>query len=768
MKCLRQFAVLVLLVWVMVKPGNGCSFPAEEEIFTQRFGPDAPYERYAGGHLGLIQVSYRVRHLVVAYNYLNGRPLTKAEQNAAIGVDAFFDPQGGQSSDDNSQGDRSLPRQPYESFHNCLQDAYQHATEVLEQRKREHGENDPEVAEWSRGQAAVFSNCSGPGEMPQPLPTASLWLKQDRAYQIAAAQFYSLDYDEALASFKAIASDHASPWSPIARYLVARTLIRRALVLYTFPTNDLDKLGATNQTVRDGLGAAKAQLEGILRDPAMKPLHAASAQLLDYVEARYEPGQQQNVLAQRLSAPSAETEYRQSVIDLSRIRTGSVKTFWVQEKSAGQKKAAERAPMLEWIDDLTKPGNKDKALASWQSTNKPVWLVAAMHLAQPGDPAVPQLIAAAKSIPPDSPAYVMVTYDRLRLADGTVGVYDELTSLMSRLQKGETRSTINAFADLEMMDAPTLVRFLSSAALLPASDGDADGGEGVPLVQPATPGYRRPTVEICGVDVTSPTARHFDLQTTLVLSQRMPLRLLQEAALSNMLPKNLQFEVAHVAWTRAVLLDDWKTARALSPLLSNCQPAFKSSLESYDAATTSDERHVLGLLALMRFTSTNPMVRPGLQRDFAAYDEFRDNWWCGNLKKDANGNPGVDEHYKFVAASTGQPGIKPELFRIPLSSERDQPLPPFLTAQDRADAALEITALQQIPGAPDYFATQALAWYKAHPEDKRNADLLGFAKRVVRNGCRTVETTELDHQLFTVLQQRYPKSEWAKKYPSWE
>lgn len=73
----------------MVRPGNGCSFPAEEEIFTQRFGPDAPYERYAGGHLGLIQASYRVRHLVVAYNYLNGRPLTKAEQNAAIGVDAF-------------------------------------------------------------------------------------------------------------------------------------------------------------------------------------------------------------------------------------------------------------------------------------------------------------------------------------------------------------------------------------------------------------------------------------------------------------------------------------------------------------------------------------------------------------------------------------------------------------------------------------------------------------------------------------------------------
>jgi hypothetical protein len=766
-KRLRQFSILVLLVWVIVRPGTGCSFPAEEEVFTQRFGPDAPYERYVGGHLGLVRGSYRVRHLVVAYNYLNGRPLTKAEQNAAIGVKVFFDPLGDRSWEDTSQGDRLVPGQPYESFHNCLQDAYKRADETLEQRKREHGENNPEVAEWSRGQAAVFSNCSGAGEMPQPLPNASLWLKQDRAYQIAAAQFYSLDYGEALASFKAIAGDHASPWSLIARYLVARTLIRRALLLYTFPTNDMDKLAAANQTVRDGLGAAKAQLEGILRDPAMKPLHAASAQLLDYVEARYDPDQQQSVIAYRLSAPSTETEYKQSVIDLSLIRTGSLNTFWVQAQSGGQK-MAERAPMLEWIDDLTKPGNKDRALASWRSTNRPVWLVAAMRLAQPGDQAVPQLVAAAKSVPPDSPAYVTVTYDRLRLEQGAVGVYDELTSLMSRFEKNETRSTINAFADLEMMAAPTLVRFLRNAALVPASDGDADGGEGVPLAQSDTSDYRRPKVEICGVDVTSPTSRHFDLQTTLLLNQRMPLRLLQEAALSNTLPQNLQFEVAHVAWTRAVLLDDWKTARALSPLLSNCQPAFKSWLENYDAATTSDERHVLGFFALMRFTSTNPMMRPGLQRDFAAYDEFRDNWWCGNLKKDASGNAVLSDHYKPVAARAGQPGPKPELFREPLSSDTEQPLPPFLTAQDKADSAREVAALQQIPGAPDYFATQALAWYKVHPDDKRNADLLGFAKRVVRNGCRTAETTELDHQLFLVLQQRYPRSEWAKKYTSWE
>ena len=54
------------------------------------------------------------------------------------------------------------------------------------------------------------------------------WLRKDRDYQIAAAHFYSLDFDQARTRFAAIALDPASPWQETADYLVGRTWVRQA------------------------------------------------------------------------------------------------------------------------------------------------------------------------------------------------------------------------------------------------------------------------------------------------------------------------------------------------------------------------------------------------------------------------------------------------------------------------------------------------------------------------------------------------------------
>jgi hypothetical protein len=97
-----------------------------------------------------------------------------------------------------------------------------------------------------------------------------------------------------------------------------------------------------------------------------------------------------------------------------------------------------------------------------------------------------------------------------------------------------------------------------------------------------------------------------------------------------------------------------------------------------------------------------------------------------------------------------------------------QPDPPFLTPADSAQADREIAALQKISCASDYFARQTLAWVNDHPDDAHNADLIGFAMRVVRNACRSEATKDLNHQLFDLLHRRYPKSEWAVRYATWE
>jgi len=832
MKQTRRIFLAMLVVILFVQSGLGCSHEGSSAVFTQVFGPDQPYASYAKGRLGVIGREYRIRNIVVAYDTLSGRGLTPAEQKAAESADRYYNPEGYASpnnpnvSDDPTQKsgietwhdttggsysvEHKVPGQDYETFTNCLNDAFAHAAETLTELRAKYGKpgaaDPPDIQDWIAGQQAVFSNCSDgssrefqyphpppplPATMPKPAPAnAPLWLHQDRGYQLAAAQFYALDYDAALAGFRAIAGDKSSPWAPLARYIVARVLIRMA-TLPAQPVAPNLSPEAAQRAAEDRDKAALAlyaqardQLQGILRDPAMKALHPQSEHLLDFVMLRLDPRAQAEELARRLSAPvpprAADSDYKQNVIDLGYAYTSLPQVAWPQVIAKGKTAALKpRSPLLRWIDDLYGANYGDSgliglslayqrastdaerfqdALAAWRETHGAQWLVAALTIARPGDDGVHELIDAAMAVAPTSPAYPSVTYHRLRLAAwasrSTSTSYAEVTALLPGIERTQSRSTFNLFLDAQASLAPTLDAFLKSSTSIPASYTDVDGFEdGSP-----NPDYPIDTkVTLCGVDVYAPNALHFDESVATVYNQRMPLSRLLQAALSPSLPPNLRFQLAHMAWTRALLLDAPETARALAPYLAQCQPAFKTWLDQYAAAKTSDERHVLGLLAMMRFTSTEPMVRVGGERDFAAYDDFRGNWW-------------VDE--RFTEAQNPIEAKKPRLFSQPIvprdGSPEAQPEPPFLTAADSAAADREIAALEKIGYASDYFAHEALDWVKSHPTDPNDADVLGFAMRVVRNAGRDEATRELNHQLFDTLHRSFPKSEWAIRYTTWE
>lgn len=801
---LRTILVLLFVV-IFIRIGNSCAFSYDEDIFSQPMDPDPPYDKYVAGRLGAFNGAYRIRHMVVAYDTLSGRGLSPAEQQAAIAVDKFYNtsdpdqssyvPGGRKPGSEDAEWkdvvvDREVPGQQYQSFTNCLDDAFFTATATLADRRARYakpGQPDPpEIANWIAGQHAVFSNCAGPGQTPQPAPAnASLWPRQDRAYQIAAAQFYSLDYDQALAGFRAIAADHASPWSQLARYLVARVLIREAIVPYRFDASTPEKMDANNDEARGGLRPARDQLEAILRDPSMKPFHRQSRQLLDYVMIRLDPQAQADELARRLTAPRhvgsdwGDTDYRQNVIDLTYIYNSlpPYSGSYAKKDDSARPATFSREPLIRWISDLAGGAQRSglglesltqdrrdstarfiDAHSAWLESKAPQWLVASLTTAAPGAQENEELMAAARAIPPGSPAFASATYHRLRLAAGSASavgqypsttkpVYAELSALLPKIIESQSLSTTNLFADLESSLSPTLENFLQDATRHAASVGSSDGG-----LTWTPPNMASAT--LCGVGTYAPDSLHLDEQTALIFNQRMPLHMLREAALSSALPANVRFQLAHMAWTRALLLDDPETARALSPYLAGCQPAFATWLTQYNTARTPDERHAVGLLALMRFTSTEPVVRVGIERDFAAYDGFRGNWWCT-----ATPPP----------AGTGAPQDRaPHLFSDPIVSRAQQPDPPFLTAPGRTLADKELARLQKIPCASDYFAREVLVWVKDHPNDSHDADLVGFAMRVVRNACRSDATKDLNHQLFDLLHSRFPMAEWATRYTTWE
>ena len=402
-----------------------------------------------------------------------------------------------------------------------------------------------------------------------------------------------------------------------------------------------------------------------------------------------------------------------------------------------------------------------RALGAWRRTKALPWLVAAMNFAEPGGPGVGEMVAAARAVPEGSPGWLTVTYGRLRLDPGD-GSRGEVEGVLAKLggagavgagQVGDRsvdRSAVNLFTALLSGSSPRMEAFLRSAGRIPATtseDGLEDPALGAEMQEQA-----------CGPKLPEAQVPLFAEDVATVLNQRMPVRLLAEAALSPALPPNLRFQVAGSAWTRAVLLGKVEVAKSVASVLVGCRAAWKPVLDAYAAAGNPDAVHVAGLLALMRFASTEPMVRNGEQRPegFATYSQYRDNWWCGNAPYE-----GTDE-------KTADPKLRDRLFAQRLVPEGEVADPPFLTAADKAEAAAEVAALQKVPGAADYFAREALGWEAAHPADKVDVELLGEAERVMRNGCRSNASKELNRRMFVVVQGKYPGSEWAKKYSSWE
>jgi hypothetical protein len=838
----RLYLAAALVVgYVAVSDACGPFFP--EAVFVSRSGPDGSYARYAKGTIGVPQPGYAMRHLVIAYDWLNGHGLSAAEQQEVVAHEADLNPPqqtypappprsepapakwadarkaSGVSEQDTAPAneasagktaaqvaaaqiasarmqddleefaaERPVPGQQYSYFTNCLDDAFTTAVETMAARKSAHGGDGADFAEWVHGQDAVFRNCNGQAVvMPAPVGVGTpVWLREDRAYQRAAASFYQLDYDRAIVQFRAIAADGASPWNRTARLVMARSMIRRALV---GQITDMDpggrrpsvqydpKLNALAAAYEKTLTAkrperlqeAEVALAGIVDDPMMAEFHHSAAGLLDLVRLKADPAQQALVLEQRLTGVNrAQTPgvFRQALIDLSYFPDGALPEVPGERATAepltpdvlGWIRVMEMAkapePELGFVDnEQVVPGPEElvqanqEALSAWHSTHETAWLIASLTAARPGDAALPELLAAAASLPSGSPGAVAATYYRLRFAGDSAAARVELGHLLPTLTRTESRSTANLFRMLQQRSAPTLSAFLENAGLLPAAETDDDDEDDTQLGTKVQDG-------LCHLRSSDADTMLFDHDAATVLNTRMPLRMMAEAAEDAKLPPNLRFQIAQATWTRAVLLTRPAVARQMGPILSGCYPAWQPVLTKYDAAGNVTDREAEGLLALMRFASTEPIIRDGEQRPdgFATYSAYRDNWWQGSQTEATSGG-------SLYAGS---------FFGTEPASVAELPNPPFLIGLDNTEAAGEVTALRTVPCASDYFAATALKWQEQHPDDTRTPDILGFAERVVRSGCQTEATKELNHQLFVVMQTKYPKSEWASKYRTWE
>src|SRR5262249_45928742 len=159
-------------------------------------------------------------------------------------------------------------------------ESFQTAIKNLEDRIAKYGANSPQVKEWLDAQDKVFANCSGntPVIPPPASANAPAWLRADRDYQIAAANFYAAKFDDSERLFPAIAADKTSPYRSLAPFLAARSLVRKA----TLKSEE----GKTDEAT---LRQAETRLKAVLNDKTQSALHPSARRVLNFVNLKLHP-----------------------------------------------------------------------------------------------------------------------------------------------------------------------------------------------------------------------------------------------------------------------------------------------------------------------------------------------------------------------------------------------------------------------------------------------------------------------------------------------
>lgn len=746
----RKIVVLLLvssLITFVPRTANACGPFFTDAIFVFQKHPDLPLESFARGRIGVLQPTYARSYLVAAYRNLTGASLSEDEVKGISGLwnerlssDWSYEdwlkkwrdarskvPGVGEGTDISVYRDREKPRE-YESFLNCQEDAFQNAIATLGERARTFGADSAAVRNWVAAQDIVFSNCGGGAQLPQALPETDALSRADRAYQIAAANFYATKFDDATKQFDAIAGDASSPWRTIAPYLAARALLRKG------------SLAAEPEPGKAALADAEKRLKSIIEDRRLEKSHHAARRLLNLTRLRLHPEETARDLAQAISKKGAAPDFKQSVWDYTVLLDK-----WIADDEGGEVKSTavpeivRRDDMTDWIVTFQDESREatEHALDQWREKQSLAWLVAAITKADLtwGHPNA--LIDAAEEVDRTSPAFPTVVLHHARLL---VEINDaaEAKLLLDRTfandAKSWPRSAMNTLQHVRMMLAQNLSEFLHSAQREAAGFSDNVDGRELAIE------------EKDAGEITRGAKLFFDRDGAAVFNRLMPVSIWADAARSDALAANLHRDVAQATFLRAALTDRPAVANQAANTLSAVYPETKPFLTVYQRATTADARRFAAAYLALKFPGMRPYVTAGVGRTTSVreIDSYRDNWWCAEP-------PGPFGGYSESAED---------------SQTKEMPAPEFLKSA-QTEAASEAAKLKALGAAPNYLAQTVINWATRNPADRRVPEALHLAVKATRFGCTDEQTGRWSKAAFDLLHRKYPNTSWAKETKYW-
>ncbi len=746
-RLLRSFLGLLLCFFLLGPTiALACGPFTLSTVFVFTVHPAYPLENFARGEVGIVQPSYARSYLFVAYRHLSAAGFTREEQRQLTGLWKERLDHGGHLNYDewiknwmtarqNVAGltepkeidvyrNREKPNQ-YETFLNCQMDAFENAVATLNARIAKYGAESVAVKTWVEAQDQVFSNCSEGKQIPAPVTAdADSALRADRDYQIAAANFYATNFDEATRGFDSIAKDNSSPWQMQAPYLAARSLIRKASL-------------AAPENKTQPLSDAEQRLRSILGNRRLSSTHNASSRLLDLVRLRLRPAERLKELAKKLITRN-NASLKQDLWDYTVLLDGFLETSDAEKaKFASDARADD---LTDWIVTMqsSTPAARDHSLERWRSNRLKPWLVASLSKIQGTEAQAAELIAEALKVEPGPAAFPSATFHAARLLIES-GKKDDARRLLDELLKITwfDASTRNLLLSLRMRVANSLVEFLTFSPRRPETFSWNDDGREVPAGDSTETQVLQPR-------------DFFDLDATTVFNKHLPLSVLKESAKSTVLPPQLRHDVLQAAWLRAVLLNDLKTADQLTPVMKSSFPGLASYLDKFASTQTPEAKRFAAIFMWLRTPGLEPVVDWGLGREkpIAEHDTYRDNWWC----------------------SAAYPGIATESEdkdALPSFTAEDKSTPGFLTAAETAAATREYAIINGFGAAPNYIARQVIQWANTSPTDPRVPEALHLAVNSTRYGCSDKNTGRWSKAAFDLLHRRYSNSVWAKKTKYW-
>ncbi len=693
MKTTKAVLAVLLLIPSLALP---CGWSDDGPSFTVERQPEN-LATFVAGDLGFLRPSMRPGYLVPAYRILTGAALTPPEQQRLTEALSAREPDevDGETVWLKARAAVMKGHEPeqgrpnyYASFLNCPPDAFLTAAATLEKRKTAYP-TDFDVNNWVWAQDQVFARCAetATGPIPKPLPDAEPLVKADRNYQIAAALFYSRDLDAAIAAFRAIAADPTSPWRQLAPYLEARAMVRKATI---------------GDRSSNTLFSAEVALAHVKRRAAASPNDPNLQKLLSYIRVRARPAEAARVIATGFLKSMVRPALRQELIDfafaLENPVAGEVSSAggdfadWACVMSRDCAMTA-GASMTSAVDALAREG---VATEKWKQTRAPHWLLAAVVLADGRGPETTAMLAAIDALPASWPGTRTALLEKARLLIAlkqTPAARAALDALGGRTP-GE-RNLINA---LRLEIPRDSLELAAAAAQTPVVGGAL----------------------VC-----------FPPRGADLLNRAIPLSELSAIVATGKVTGDVGRLLASTGFVRAALLDDETNARALMPAALTASPELATSVQSWAAAKTKDER-AFAVAHLVLSQKLGPELRANRCFPNNAADSIRAGtvWSCGTTA-------------------------------APASVE-------FLTAGERDGLERERNAFNALGGELDALTRAALTWAKAHPEDPRSAEALSRAVKLAHNHpCATGNSANLSRQAFRLLHRNFEKTAWAKTTPYW-